>query len=96
MYQPPPDSRLPPDRIDPTWSEILLCYALLAAVPLVLWAASDPLAGAAVFVTTVGLVAGGRHTVRLVRCLRRCGGFTVDLPGVQVCITRTGTACSTT
>jgi xanthosine utilization system XapX-like protein len=56
-------------------------YALAAAIPLSLWAISRPLPGAVAVVAVGGLFVAARRVRRLVRCLRDCRGFAVDLFG---------------
>jgi hypothetical protein len=77
-------------------SEVLLSYAVVGAVTVVLWVLSDPVAGLLVLASLAGLVVGLRRAAVLVRCLRTCGGFTVEVPGgIQVCISRGETTCAT-
>jgi hypothetical protein len=56
-------------------------YALAAAIPLSLWAISRPLPGAVAVAAVGGLFVAARRVRRLVRCLRDCRGFAVDLFG---------------
>lgn len=95
MRRPPEDPRRYRRPAEPTWTGIAATSVLVLAVPVVLWAASNPLASAAALAAGVGLVAGGRRALRLGRCLAECGGFAVDLAGdVRLCVTRDGaTTC---
>lgn len=62
---------------------------MVLAIPVVLWAASNPVASAAVVVTGGGLAIGTRGALRFRRCLYECGGFAVDMTDdVRVCVTR--------
>lgn len=77
---------------DPTWQRILATTAVVLAVPVALWAASDPLAASLALSTTAALGVAGRRARRLHRCLAECGGVTVALVGdLRVCVTRDGT-----
>ena len=90
------DPRRSRRRPDPTWSGIVAAYAIVAAVPLLLWVATRPVVGATALAAAGGLVVGARRLLRLRRCLNECGGFVFDLAGdVRVCVTRqdAGTAC---
>lgn len=90
MHIPPTDPR---DRFatkQPTWGNVLAAYALMAAVLLLLWAVSNPLAGAIALAAIVGLSVGARRAVRLIRCFQDCREFAVDLVGnVRITVTRT-------
>ncbi|WP_157971746.1 hypothetical protein [Halorussus litoreus] len=79
MSRPPLD---PQDRIalrNPTWRNVLVSYAMVLAVPIALWAVSEPLAGAVVVATLAGLAVATRRAYGLVRCFRQCRGFAFDL-----------------
>lgn len=83
------DPRRSRRRPEPTWGGIVAAYAIVAAVPLLLWVATRPVAGAAALAAAGGLAVGTRRLLRLRRCLNDCGGFAVDLVGdVQVRVTR--------
>ncbi len=85
MHVPPtdPTSRRPDGRT------ILTGYALVAAVPVVLWAVEYPSTAVAALVIVVSLVAATRRASRVVRCLYGCRPLTVDLAGrVRLTITR--------
>ena len=96
MYRPPtkpPEGPLPgpPDE-----RSLLVGYAMVAAIPLLLWAASSPLAGAVVFGALYALVAAGRRATRLVRCFHNCGGFCFEFGGrlrIAVCDPSVEAAC---
>lgn len=80
MYDPRAD---PTDRRTNrslTWTNVLLTYALAAAVPVLLWAVSDP--GAAVLTATVATTAfvATRYTRKLARCIDQCRSITVNVP----------------
>jgi hypothetical protein len=89
MYIPPLDPRDDPVTNPPTPRGVLAIYAMLAAVPLLLWLVSQPVTGAVAVVTTAGIVIGARRTAGLVRCFRECGGLAFDLCGsVRICVTQ--------
>lgn len=85
MYTPPPDSPSRPPFSQstfvqqPTWTGIFVSYGMMAALPLVLWVVSRPLAGAVVLSTMVGLFIATRYAYRLVRCFYECQEFVFDL-----------------
>ena len=85
----PPGSRYRTVSKDPTWRSILAAYAVVAAVPVLFWAVSNPLSAVAALALVAGLRVGARRVADLVRCLRDCGGFAVDLgESVRVTVTR--------
>ena len=89
MYIPPLDPRDDPVTNPPTSRGVLATYAVLAAVPLLLWVVSQPLTGTVAVVTIAGVVIGARRTAGMVRRFRECGGFAFDLGGsVRVCISQ--------
>lgn len=79
MSSPPPDPRASPVPDEPTWRAILVSYAVMVAIPLALWAVSQPVAGTVALAGLAGLFVGARRAHGLVRCLSDCGGFAVDL-----------------
>jgi hypothetical protein len=88
MYDPNAD---PTDRRTNrslSWTNVLLTYALAAAIPVLLWAVSSP--GAAVLTVTVVAAASFavRYTRRLARCVDKCRGVSFTVPRtarVSVC-----------
>ncbi|QLG29170.1 hypothetical protein HUG10_17260 [Halorarum halophilum] len=58
-----------------------MSYATIAAIPILLWVGSQPLAGAAMLAAVVGLLVGVRRAHRLVRCVHECRALTFDLGG---------------
>lgn len=87
MYRPPPDPRDHPAPQVPTWRGVLVSYVMAAAIPLLFWVVSQPLAGTVVLAAIVGLFISARRGLRLARCFYDCGGFAFNLGGkVQVCI----------
>lgn len=86
MQRLPPDPRYVPPRDRPTWTHILASYAMAAAIPLLLWVASQPLAGTAALASAAGLVVVARRARELIRCFHECRGFAFDL-GENVRIT---------
>ena len=81
MYRPPSDPRDRPRIERPTWQQVLLSYAMVAALPVLLWVASEPLVGTAAIATAGGLFVGGRRAHALVRCFDDCEEFAFDLGG---------------
>lgn len=81
MYQPPLDPRDSSAATAPSWRAIFARYAILAAVPIALWAISQPM----VAVLTLGAIAGlsfaTRRSYRLARCFYDCEAMTFDLGG---------------
>lgn len=74
--------------LDLSWRDVIASYGLLLAVPVLLWVASEPLVGTLAVATAAVAVAVGRRVHRLVRCLRDCGGFVVDLGRTtRICVT---------
>ena len=75
-----------------TWRGIFTLSAMVAAVPLLLWGVSQPLAGAAVLAAAGVLSVAVRHARRLVRCFYDCPGLEFDLGGrVRITIAQTPT-----
>jgi|GEM_PF-1019363 Flp pilus assembly protein TadB len=88
MYEPPsdPSARTGSERL--TWRRVAVSYAMMAAVPVLLWAASDPLAAGVAVAGGAGAVVATRHARQLARCVEECRGLAVDLPGtVDVTVT---------
>jgi len=81
MFRPPLDPRDRPLTDEPTRRNVVVSYALVAAVPLLLWAVSYPLASVVAFGTIAGLFTGGRRAYRLIRCFHDCQRFAFDLGG---------------
>jgi len=90
MSRPPLDPR---DRIalrNPTWRNVLVSYAMVLAVPVALWAVSQPLAGGVVVATLAGLVVAARRAYGLVRCFRQCREFAFHVgETARITVTRT-------
>jgi len=85
----PPDPRFRSRPKNPSWQDVLVSYALVAAVPVLFWVASNPLAGVVGLAAALALRAGARRGAALVRCLRDCGEFAVDLgEALRVTVTR--------
>lgn len=87
MQQPPSD---PIDRTthrNITTKDLLASYALLAAIPATLWAASEPLAAVLALAGIAGAVVATRLARRLAVCIRECRELAVGLPGsARICI----------
>lgn len=72
MIRPPHDPHDLPRTTNPTWRSILVSYALVAAIPLLLWAISNPFAATVSLVGVAGLLIGGHHAYKLRRCFYQC------------------------
>jgi len=85
----PPDPRHRPRTDDYTWTSVFALVAAVGLVPMALLLLSAPLLGTLLLAAvTAGVVAVVR-TARALQCLRRCGGFAVELgERVQVCVVR--------
>lgn len=81
MYRPPSDPRNRIAQKNPTWRNIIVSYLMVIAIPLALWAFSQPVAGAVVIAALVGLFSGARRAYTLARCFEHCQGFAFDLAG---------------
>ncbi|MFC4450136.1 hypothetical protein [Halorussus aquaticus] len=81
MYRPPSDSRESAIVEEYTWSDILLSYAVVAAIPAALWFVSQPLTGTVLLAVVAGLVVAARRAYELVRCFYDCPGMAFDLGG---------------
>lgn len=95
MYEPPsdPTARTDADRL--TWRRVLVSYAMMAAIPLVLWAVSEPVTAGLVAAGSAGVAVATTHARRLARCVEQCEGLAADLPGtVDVAVTW-GAGCET-
>lgn len=89
MFRPPLDPRDRPLVEQPTWRSVLVSYAVVAAIPLLLWVVSRPLAGTVTLGAVAGLIVGGRRAYGLTRCFYDCQGFTFDLVGkAQITVAR--------
>ncbi|WP_135828279.1 hypothetical protein [Halorussus halobius] len=89
MSRPPLDPRYRSALTNPTWRHVLASYAMMVGVPVLVWAASRPLAGVAVVAALVGTAAGTRRASGLVQCFRNCEGFAFDVGDTaRVTVTR--------
>lgn len=89
MTRRPPNPKYRPRPKNPTWRNIVAAYAVVAAVPVLFWVASNPLAGGVGIAAALALRAGARRGAKLRRCLRDCEGFAVDLgERLRVTVTR--------
>lgn len=95
MIQPSFDHRSRPASREPTWQQILVSYAMLAAIPAVLWIAAQPSTRILAVVAAVGVYVTTRRLHRLLRCFYDCKAMTFDI-GESVRITiRQPSTCST-
>ena len=85
ISRPPNGPRIRPIT-EPTWQRIAADYAMVAAIPLLLWVVSHPVAGAATLTISAALVVAGRRAYALTRCLRECRQVTFQ-PGGRTRIT---------
>lgn len=95
MHAPPTDPRDRTDYDRLTWRRVLVSYALMAAIPVLLWAASSPLAAGLVAAGSAGAVVTTRQARRLARCVRTCRRLAVDLPGTVRLTVDWGSRCDT-
>ena len=65
---------------EPTWQHIAAGCAIAAAIPLLLWVVSHPVAGAATLTTGAALTVAGRRAYALTR-LRECWQVTFSRAG---------------
>lgn len=73
----------------PTWGSVLVSAALVAAVPVLLWIGSRPLAGAVGLGTVGGLAVVAPPAYRLARCASRCRRFAIDVgDSVRITVTK--------
>ena len=96
--RPPINPRPRPLPERPTWRGILVGYALVLAVPALLWAISQPVAAGVATTALVGGTVVTRRAAWLVRCLHDCGAVSLALGRVRITIARTGcdgTGCGT-
>lgn len=81
MFRPPLDPRTRPLIERPTWGKVIVSYAVMAAIPLLLWVGSHPLVGLATLAGVAALLVAGRRAHRLLRCFHECPGITFELAG---------------
>lgn len=82
MLIPPLDPGDVPIVEQPSWRSLLVSYALVAAVPLLLWVVAHPVGGIVAAAGIAGLFVGGRRAYRLVHCFAECGGFSFQLGSI--------------
>lgn len=89
MILPPIDPRYRPAPTEPTWQNILVSYAMIAAVPALLWVVSQPPTRIVGVAAVVGLFVVARRLHRLIRCFYDCQGLAFDLGrSVRITITQ--------
>ena len=95
MYEPPsdPSARIDPNRL--TWRRVLVSYAMMAAIPFLLWAVSDPLAAGLTVAGSAGAVVATKHARRLAHCIEECQELALDLPGTVGVTVTWGASCET-
>lgn len=90
MYVPPPSPRDPPFPHDPTWNDVASGFAMVLAVPVVLWLASYPLVGAGTVLGVLGIrLAYRRARARLRHLFDRCCIVLRIGENIRITITRT-------
>ena len=94
-HRPPSEARDRPAYRQPTWRNILVSYAMLAAIPVLLWVSVQPLTR----LSLVGVLVAGALVARrlhaLASCLAECRALAFDLGGaVTVTISRRGSCCT--
>lgn len=73
MYLPPNSPRDPPFRHNPSWSDVATGFAVLLAIPVLLWIASYPIVGSATVIGLFGLRAAVRRArARIERLYEQC------------------------
>lgn len=82
MYQPPFDPRPNSVATAPTWRALLVRYAVVAAVPILLWAVSQPVTAVLAVGAIAALSIATRRGYGLVRCFSDCQAMVFDLGGV--------------
>lgn len=75
-----PRRRSVPDQ--PTWDTVLLSYAMVAAIPVVLWIAANPVIGLVAVGAIASLGFGARKAAGLVRCFYECRRLAFDVGDV--------------
>ncbi len=90
MYVPPASPRDPPLLHDRSWSDVLSAYAIMLAIPVLLWLASYPLVGAGSVLGLLGLrMAVSRARASLRRLFDRCCIVFRIGENIRITITRT-------
>lgn len=79
MIRPPIDLRYRSTSRQHGQQSLLVSYAMVLAVPLLLWVIADPLPRTVFLTAFASLVIGTRRAYRLLRCFHDCGGFVLDL-----------------
>jgi hypothetical protein len=82
MYRPPSDPRPRSTTSGPTWRALLVRYAIVAAVPILLWAVSQPVTAVLALGAIAVLGTAARRGYGLVRCFYDCQAMIFDLGGV--------------
>ncbi|UPV99147.1 hypothetical protein M0R88_11480 [Halorussus gelatinilyticus] len=96
MHGPLPDSRFRFAHRHLTWLDVLVSYAMMLAIPVAMWAASNLVTGGIAVAATAGLLVVGRRAYELARCFSECGGFALDVGGkarITVAWTHTDDSC---
>jgi hypothetical protein len=88
MYEPPSDSNARTDSDRLTWRRVVVSYAMMAAIPVLLWAVGEPVTAGLLAAGGAGAVVATTRARRLSRCVEHCEGLAADLPGtVDVTVT---------
>ena len=95
MYEPPSDSNARTDADRLTWRRVLVSYAMAAAIPVLLWGASEPVTAGLVAAGTAGGAVATTRARRLARCVEECEGLVADLPGTVDVTVTWGASCDT-
>ncbi|MFB6298740.1 MAG: hypothetical protein ABEH65_00590 [Halobacteriales archaeon] len=73
----------------PSWSALVVSYALIPIVFLSLWILEQPLAGSFVIATLAGIGLGTRRILTVIRCVRDCGACSLAVAGdIHITIAR--------
>lgn len=84
MVSPPLDPRHRSATIQHGPQSLLVSYAMVIAVPLLLWVVANPLPRTVFLAVFASVSIGGFRAYRMIRCFYNCGGFVLDLGGREV------------
>lgn len=82
MRDPNRDPRRRPALDEPTWDHVLVSYAMVAAIPVVLWTLANPAIGLVTIGAIASLALGARKAAGVVRCFYECRRLAFDVGDV--------------
>lgn len=89
MIPPSTDPRYRAEPVESTWRGVLVSYALVAAIPAVLWVAAHPSTRLVAVAALAGLYVGANRVHGVYRCLRDCRALAFDCWGaIRITVTR--------